>query len=1085
MPITDMSSLAASTSEEGMLQSRRDPNRWLTADGEIVTIPEAGPEPEPTPAPEPTPRPDPVPTPTPAPVDPVPAPAPDPTPQPDPEPQPEPEPPVSEEDDEGDSGSLPPPVVVPPSPAPEPTPEPEPEPAPAPVEPEPTPEPEPEPPVSEDDGEGDGGSLPPPVVAPPAPEPEPTPEPETPVEVEDDGALPPVVTPPAPPVIPAPTGPVLDADLGTVSGGRVTLLDVGNGKAVAGIQIAEQPGFGHAAATPDGQIALVLSGTANTGRITFDYDVAYTDGTSERYSADLSVTAPAQKAGWGLGEHYMLATDSGDNVVVEAGDNHRKVYVGGSDAALSRADIARMEGVGTGAIDQNWLLDHPEYGGSASMAVDQEVGLDIWDGLVGWAWQKGGTAAPSSNWLLFERGHDYEGVGRIVARGASGESELHPLHITSWGSGEKPGLKGDFKIFQEDSDNVVISNVALDSGFMALQGENVILDNVALRNEQVVLQNADTYTIRNSEIADITLDAPRADGSWDKTGGLYSSDTDGLLMEGNFIHHNGWSEDYQAAGGGLPPSTVSHNVYLQYSTRDVTFRDNYVSQGASFGVQFRGGAHVEDNVFVDNNAALNVLGGNYGGRGPTGNFSFLSGNVITSAGYKLTKSGALSLGIDNVALETTLIDNIVAHLADPNNDTEFQEKVWNHGGLKNGEDAYYNDTIVYNWTGSRYDDDHHSADKNTEGVNYDSADKTTIQNFAADVTGNPNATIADLADYLAPLAARDDARITADDIVAYFQDGFGMARSADTFGSHRFVPTDIADGVRWDNRVNWEHDVLPGQGDDVDLGGHLVLSGTATATIGRLELGHDGILRVTGGRIEATEGVSAGAAGGRIEIDRAGQLWVNGQADDDALTVDVAGGRFANTGRIDGPVQMSVSDNGQVLLGTSGDTFDFVSGSELRIEGSRAQVGFDGAGGGSAVLRLDAGGTLVFASDAGGLAEIAEFRSGAFGDSSNVRSGVNLGGGTLELDLSGGIANGRHTLIATDEIIGSFGEVRVQGLSGGRGYDIEIDYEADTVTLVVESSSGASEAIRYLGEAVETNVGGLLGALTDGLDGWT
>ncbi|WP_299819370.1 right-handed parallel beta-helix repeat-containing protein [uncultured Jannaschia sp.] len=1060
MTITDTSGRTASTPQDGMLQSRRDPDRWLTADGEIVTIPEM--EPEPEPAPEPAPRPDPVPTPSPAPA---PAPAPvepvDPEPVPAPEPEPEPGTPVSEKDEREDSGSLPPPVVAPPAPEPQPEPAPV---EPAPIEPEPMPEPEPAPspepetPVSEDDGKGD---LPPPVVAPPAPEPTPAPEP-----------------------IPAPTGPVLDTNLGSVSGGRVTLLEVGNGKTVTDIRIAEQPGFGHASATPDGQIALVLSGTSNTGRITFDYDVAYADGTAERYSADLSVTAPAQKAGWGLGEHYMLATDRSDDVVVETGENHRKVYIGGDDAALSRADIARMEGVSTGAIDQGWLLDHPEYGGSEGMAVDQEVGLDIWDGLVGWAWQKGGTAAPSSNWLLFERGHDYEDVGRIVARGASGESELHPLHITSWGPGEKPGLEGDFKIFQENSDNVVISNVALDSQFMALQSENMIFDNVAFRNEQVVLQNVDTYTIRNSEIADITLDAPRANGTWDKTSGLYSSDTDGLLMEGNFIHHNGWSEDYQELGGGLPPETVSHNVYLQYSTRDVTFRDNYVSQGASFGAQFRGGAHIEDNVFVDNNAALNVLGGDYGGRGPVGNFSFLSGNVATSAGYKPTKAGALSLGIDNAALETTLVDNIVAHLADPNDDAEFAEKLWNHGGLKDGDGAYSNDTIVYNWTGSRYNDDRHSADKNTGEVDWATADRTTIQNFAADVTGNPDAMIADLADYLAPLAARDDARITVDDIVAYFQDGFGMARDADTFGSHRFVPTDIADGVRWDNRVNWEHDVLPGQGDDVDLGGHRVLSGTVTAGIGRLELGEDGGLRITGGRIDAAGGVSAGNAGGRIEVDRAGQFWTNGQADDDALTIDVAGGRFANTGRIDGPVEMSISDNGQVLLGTSGDTFDLVSGGALRIDGSRAEVGFDGADGGSAVLRLDADGTLGFASDAGGLAEIAEFRSGAFGDSPNVRSGVNLGGGTLELDLSGGIANGRHTLIAADEIVGSFGEVQVEGLSGRRGYDIEIDYAADTVTLVVGSSGDAREEIRYLGEAVETSVDGLLGALTDGLGGW-
>ncbi|MCE8455096.1 hypothetical protein, partial [Rhodovulum sulfidophilum] len=60
-----------------------------------------------------------------------------------------------------------------------------------------------------------------------------------------------------------------------------------------------------------------------------------------------------------------------------------------------------------------------------------------------------------------------------------------------------------------------------------------------------------------------------------------------------------------------------------------------------------------------------------------GNYSLVLGNVVTSAGYKTVdhSEGALSQGIRAQAQDVSLVDNIIAHLADPNNAEEQVEKV--------------------------------------------------------------------------------------------------------------------------------------------------------------------------------------------------------------------------------------------------------------------------------------------------------------------------------------------------------------------------------------------------------------------------
>src|SRR5690606_19651467 len=102
--------------------------------------------------------------------------------------------------------------------------------------------------------------------------------------------------------------------------------------------------------------------------------------------------------------------------------------------------------------------------------------------------------------------------------------------------------------------------------------------------------------------------------------------------------------------------------------------------------QVRSGGMIEDNIFLDNNAAVNFLGGNGEGATGSGNYTLLQGNIITSGGHRNTDSGprgALTMAIDNSGRMSTLIENIVTHLADPNNPDELATKPTTHNPMIN------------------------------------------------------------------------------------------------------------------------------------------------------------------------------------------------------------------------------------------------------------------------------------------------------------------------------------------------------------------------------------------------------------------
>lgn len=889
---------------------------------------------------------------------------------------------------------------------------------------------------------------------------------------------PPVPTPPVPtpPVTSPPLGE--DSSSGSPSGpvslsataeaGRVTILDPaeGDNDSIAQIRILSQGSHGQVSVNPDNTLSLVLSEDPTaTGTVGFQYEITYENGRTRQAEAQVKVTPATQKAGWGQGDFYMLEEDAQGRVVVEHGDNHRKIHVTEGSNGWTRAEIARAEGLAADKITAKWLADHPEYGATPDKALSTELGTALWYHL---------DDTPSSNWLLFERGYEYADTGRLVGRGASGESALHPLYIGAYGEGDAPRILDRFNIYQNDSDNVVVRDLEFHGGVQILQGSNVLMENLTVVHDGLNIQNVDGYTFRNSSILDVIKETPVNKGStWhpslNRDSGMFAKGIDGLLIENTFADRNGWAEGYDynmSSKKPMPPSMYSHNYYLQNDNLDVTFRDNIVMRGASFGVQLRSGGVLEDNVFIDNNAAVNFLGGSYKNAGPIGHYTLMTDNVITSAGHKrvAAKEGALSMGVDAAGQKSALIDNIIAHLADPNNARELAQKTVAHDALKVA-DAVYDDTIVFNWFSSDKGNKR-NPDTHVEGLSASTLNATTIQNFTADLLNRDKASIADLANHLrAQAEGHLNHVVDADLIIAFFQKGFGIEvdrHSLET--TARFVPNELGDGIRWDNRLNWSTGELPGNGaaTTVDLGGNSVHFGAKTVAVDDFIFGDFGRFTASSGRLDIEGAVDVATTGARLTVEGAGQVWMNGYRDSDLLKVDLSGGRFANTGDITGQIQITSTGDAQTLLAVSGGSFDLKAGSSLTIQGPGGKAGFDGASPDPAVLRMHDDAVLFFDALETGMGQLSEFRSGAFGDTSQVTSGVHLDG-TLRVDLTGWKAAakaGTTTLIDVDQLVGQFDDVIVEGLGRRQDALIRVDYVRDQVHLVLGDQGKGSGQVR-------------------------
>ena len=116
--------------------------------------------------------------------------------------------------------------------------------------------------------------------------------------------------------------------------------------------------------------------------------------------------------------------------------------------------------------------------------------------------------------------------------------------------------------------------------------------------------------------------------------------------------HNGWAPDYRwdlSSDGGQPPAMFSHNLYIDRMTRPTSPSATTLRcRARPTGLICAAVRFVEDSLFLDNNAAVDFLGGNYEGARPDRQLhSLFTDNVITSGAHKEINGfiGGLTIGV--------------------------------------------------------------------------------------------------------------------------------------------------------------------------------------------------------------------------------------------------------------------------------------------------------------------------------------------------------------------------------------------------------------------------------------------------------
>lgn len=686
------------------------------------------------------------------------------------------------------------------------------------------------------------------------------------------------------------------------------------GRMNAYTQPLTNPGEGDVSVRSDGKTILNLLDMPGAGEVLADLP--------GNRKAVVRTSPRKQQRGHPNGEHYWLPVDSNNRFVCEPGARHRKLYVSKSSAALTKAQIAAHAGVAEVTVTGAWLATRPQYGGSAATKVHWDV-AKLYLGQV-FTWNVQGR----SDHIFFERGHNYDDFDWVHA---SGESEIHPLLLKAFGTGERPGIGWGF--IRGGPNFVVIQDMHLLGAPQPWYSFSTAFDHCTV-TKTMDLQWTYDFTVREvitltpwkdavgDTVSNGTKLVWKANGN--HMGSIYSSLSAGLMVEGLYSDHAGWADGYAYDGDAtmpMPPFKYSHAIYLSGDCYDVTLRHNFLSRASSCGMQLRAGFHVEGNLFLDHNliAALNSANG-------LGQFSNVLDNVAFSAGYKRVayEEGAFNWGYDASGPLTSMKGNVIAHHANPDDAAEIAAKPTADGGVLGGP-KLVDDTQVWKWGQS-------ANNRNVEGLNATTLDQTTIQRYAAQVMGQPTATIPQFAAWAKTQPSYSGLVKAA---VDWTKARFGKPRSTRTTpASLTFTPDTDFEGFRWDNRYNWSTLDLPGRNiaDAVDLDGHYTKFGNMNATIGSLT-SDGGIVEAVSGRLKI--GTMLDAA--NFVVRKAGQVWIEDA--DQALTVRADSGRLNLLGTT-ASLDLDAIGHAEILLGPD---CTVPVGKVLTIGGT-TKAGWDGTG---------------------------------------------------------------------------------------------------------------------------------------------
>lgn len=760
-----------------------------------------------------------------------------------------------------------------------------------------------------------------------------------------------------------------------------------------------------------------------------------------QYASLLAATAlllasSARATEWGQGDHYTFRTDAEGWSVIEPGRTHRTIYV------------------------------------STSEGSDSNTGLSASDPVASWDKARNLLRQGSSDWILLKRGDTFGGVRfRDELRG---ESALHPIVVGSYGEGPRPVLTSGIKLWSQGQQNAVFRDLeirqpSVESGnaidFLGDDMRNILVENCLSDGGDSRIHGSESHpdmfqiTVRRTTFVN-SHRTVMTNGTWgdlaNRCQGLFANKVEGMLVEECVLDHNGWSEGYESDPDLQAPNMYSHNLYLSSGNRDLTVRDNVNARAASQALRDGSGQFYVGNAMIANN-----IGGYSADDGGNGNYTTFMDNVLVHPAGKVADNiGGRGWGwsMANVA-GSEAIRNIFAHADEGQNDE----------GLKNLSGVWTEDYVRYNW--------HSRADINPTGAPFPDPDRTMMTYDAEHGTGAGT-----IESFMARAAQQErgnwDEAYTARALVRYFQEGFGI------WPGERTVPGGITftaaggDQVRWDNPENWSGRALPIDGDAVGLDGHTVnYAGTLGVTA--LDLGSGGTLAVKQGYldVQAPGGLGCGIAGGTILLDRSGQLETAGYAGGGLLDVQLAAGRFRNTGQFSGSFRIEVAGGEAELAGGfdgEQSSMNPSAGGEITIVGRAASVGYFGDGG-AGFVNFQGGATLRFVFDAEGVSPLGDlYNAGDVRSYLQATASDELGIDLTDLSLPTGVYE--FVLADVDALGGGFGLFDV-ALGTAAGAHLVTDQIADEIRLTVDVGGvGGLSGFSY--ETIEAMLGDFDGSGT-------
>jgi len=767
------------------------------------------------------------------------------------------------------------------------------------------------------------------------------------------------------------------------------------------VAIVSQPAVGRAIAREDGRVGIDLLDHDPDGDIVVVYDRTKA-GVTQRVTATVTVAPAIKLGGWGRANYYKLETDpTTDRIIKEPGETTRKVHITASGAELDAAAIEAMEvgysNVSAASVGGAWLAANKAQGGAnyygetPELALNQTLGTALFETLA--------DTLETSPWILFERGYEYPTDSNLF-RSAIGESKLHPIVQTSYGTGAFPRYTGPVgpSVTTGAPTNIVVQDLRFNAMFLCNDPSWLIVDNFYTGCEEGDDGMSFTFsafkrgiTIRNGVVLDAWRKGPTKTQvpDWhlqdDRVSGIYLSGIYNGLVENLFIAHTGWEDGYRADGNAAfpqPPSDRSHNIYEQTDCFNMTKRNLLLTDAAGNSIQNRANGIAQRIVTLNCNTGLTMGPGVHEAGVSYGTHGLVTEYVQTHAGGRnvwprmdgevLSQKDLGARGWGVVFQDKNLaLDRVVMINADPGSIPEMTSStdIGPVGDLPDGvTDPYAENTYAPDGSATTILRAGYQFARWGEGINgtfgVDGIDSGVLNDTKISVYADErfSTTGSTAESFIAAVRAIDVEDKPWNEAIALIN--WTLARLGHTV-PNRSLPADVhflphpegfTPGFRWDIELDCSTGDLPGTvaGDSMYIDGHYTeWNGTPKNSIDEVHFGVGGYLAVLGGALRPTGQVVTSAGGNTLEVAQGAKFdleTLNATAGN--LIADVTEARLLITGTVSG-VDLVANYKARVIVDESGE----LTTDSATIYG-KGMVGFDGTAGGTATINLT--GTTTF-----------------------------------------------------------------------------------------------------------------------------